>query len=133
VQVAPGQKKPGLSTLGGSEIKTIYEKNKEIKTERRVKSVAMSKKSITLTEARANLKMVMDDVCKNHAPTVIVRRDGEPAVMLSLADYNSMVETLYLLGNVNNARHLAESITQLKAGSSAGRQFLKERKNGEHA
>jgi antitoxin YefM len=91
----------------------------------------MSKKSITLTKARANLKTVLDDVCQNHAPTVITRQDGEPVVMVSLADYNSMVETLYLLGNVNNVWHLTESIAQLKAGSGAVRQFLKEQENGD--
>jgi len=86
---------------------------------------------MTLTEAQTNLKTVMDDVCQNHAPIVIVRQDGEPVVMVSLADYNSIVETLYLLGNVDNALHLTESIAQLKAGGGAVRQFLKERKTGE--
>ncbi|MGZ8941224.1 MAG: type II toxin-antitoxin system Phd/YefM family antitoxin [Methylobacter sp.] len=91
----------------------------------------MSQKSIPLTEASANLKTVMDDVCQNHSLTIITRQDGEPVVMVSLADYNSVMETLYLLGNVNNARHLAESIAHLKAGRSAVRQFLKKRENGD--
>ncbi|MGZ4953531.1 MAG: type II toxin-antitoxin system Phd/YefM family antitoxin [Methylobacter sp.] len=91
----------------------------------------MSKKSITLTEAHANLKTVLDDVCQNHAPTIITRQDGKSVVMVSLADYNSRVETLYLLGNANNVKNLAESIAQLKAGRSAVRQFLKERKKGD--
>jgi antitoxin YefM len=90
----------------------------------------MCKKSITLTKARANLKTVMDDVCQNHAPIVITRQDGEPVVILSLADYNSLEETLYLLGNVSNAKHLMESMAQIKAGGGAVRQFLKERENG---
>jgi antitoxin YefM len=51
--------------------------------------------------------------------------------MLSLADYNSVMETLHLLGNANNARHLTESIAQLKAGRGAVRQFLKEPENGD--
>lgn len=93
----------------------------------------MSKKSITLTEASTNLKTVMDDVCQNHAPVVITHQDGEPVVMVSLADYNSMMETLYLLGNANNARHLMKSIAQNEAGSDAVRQFQRERKNGVHA
>lgn len=90
----------------------------------------MSKKYITLTEASANLKTVMNDVCQNHAPVVIPCQDGEPVVMISLADYNSIMETLYLLGNVNNARHLTESIAQHKAGRGAVRQFQRKRKNG---
>ncbi|MGZ5043199.1 MAG: type II toxin-antitoxin system Phd/YefM family antitoxin [Methylobacter sp.] len=79
----------------------------------------MFKKSITLTEACTKLKTVVDDVCKNHAPTVVTRQNGEPVVMVSLADYNSMVETLHLLGNASNARHLTESIAKLRVGSGA--------------
>lgn len=73
---------------------------------------------LTYSEARANLKTVMDDVCKDHTPTVITRASGGHVVMLSLADYNSIEETLHLLGNVNNAVHLRESIAQLRAGKA---------------
>jgi antitoxin YefM len=86
----------------------------------------MSKKSMTFAEAQADLKKVMDDVCKDHTPTVVTRSSGGHVVMLSLADYNGIEETLHLLGNVNNARHLAESIAQLKAGRSQRRQAVPE-------
>jgi antitoxin YefM len=36
--------------------------------------------------------------------------------MLSLADFNSIEETLYLLGSPKNASRLLESFEQLKAG-----------------
>ena len=45
---------------------------------------------LTFSEARAGLKTVMDDVCKDHAPTVITRVSGEHVVMLSLSDFNSI-------------------------------------------
>ncbi|MSP28539.1 MAG: type II toxin-antitoxin system prevent-host-death family antitoxin [Methylococcales bacterium] len=80
---------------------------------------------LTFTEARASLKTVMDDVCKDHAPTVISRVNGEHVVMLSLADFNSMTETMYLLGSANNASRLMESIAQLKAGKSQPREFIR--------
>ena len=35
---------------------------------------------------------------------------------MSLEDYNSMAETVYLLGNEKNAAWLRESIAQHKAG-----------------
>lgn len=71
---------------------------------------------LTFSEARASLKTVMDDVCKDHEPAVITRVNGEHVVMLSLADYNSIEETMYLLSSTKNASRLMESIAQLKAG-----------------
>ncbi len=79
---------------------------------------------LTFTEARASLKTVMDDVCKDHAPTIISRVNGEHVVMLSLADFNSMKETIYLLGSANNASRLMESIAQLKAGKAQPRDLI---------
>ena len=50
---------------------------------------------LSYSEARANLKKTMDAVCEDHAPTVIARQGGESVVIMSLADYESMEETLY--------------------------------------
>jgi len=44
--------------------------------------------------------------------------------MLSLADFNSMTETMYLLGSANNASRLMESIAQLKAGKAQQRDLI---------
>ena len=79
---------------------------------------------LTFSEARAGLKTVMDDVCKDHAPTVITRVNGEHVVMLSLSDFNSIEETLYLLGSAKNASRLMESIAQLKAGKVQIRELV---------
>lgn len=73
---------------------------------------------LTFTQARAGLKQAMDDVCRDHEPTVITRQRGEPVVLLSLEDYNSMAETMYLLGTEANATRLRQSIAQHKAGKT---------------
>lgn len=78
---------------------------------------------VTFSEARARLKAVMDDVCTDHSPTVITRQSGEAVVMLSLADFNSIEETLYLLCSRNNTNRLLESIEQLKAGKAQNREL----------
>ena len=80
---------------------------------------------LTFSEARAGLKAVMDDVCTDHSPTIITRQSGEAVVMLSLADFNSIEETLYLLGSKNNANRLLESIEQLKAGKARKRELYR--------
>jgi len=83
---------------------------------------------LTFSEARAGLKTVMDDVCKDHAPTVITRVSGEHVVMLSLSDFNSIEETMYLLGSAKNASRLMESIAQLKAGKAQSRELIRNEK-----
>jgi antitoxin YefM len=83
---------------------------------------------LTFSEARAGLKTVMDDVCKDHAPTVITRVSGEHVVMLSLSDFNSIEETLYLLRSPKNASRLMESIAQLKAGKAQIRELISNEK-----
>jgi antitoxin YefM len=79
---------------------------------------------LTFSEARAGLKSVMDDVCTDHTPTVITRVNGEHVVMLSLADFNSMTETMHLLGSAKNASRLMESIEQLKSGKAQPRELI---------
>jgi antitoxin YefM len=71
---------------------------------------------ITYSSARQNLAGVMDAVCDSRAPVVITRQKARPAVLMSLEDFNSMQETLYLLGNPANAEHLRKSLADIDAG-----------------
>lgn len=73
---------------------------------------------LTFSEARAGLKQAMDDVCRDHKPAVITRQRGEHVVLLSLNDFNSMEETMYLMGTPANASRLTRSIAQHKAGKA---------------
>lgn len=73
---------------------------------------------ITFSQARAGLKQTMDDVCRDHEPAVITRQRGDHVVMLSLDDFNSMAETMYLLGTEPNATRLRRSIALHKAGKA---------------
>ena len=73
---------------------------------------------LTFSEARAGLKQALDDVCRDHEPTVITRQRGEHVVLLSLEDFNSMNETMYLCSTASNASRLQASIAQYKAGAA---------------
>jgi len=79
---------------------------------------------LSFSEVRASFKAVMDGVCKDHAPTVITRVSGEHVVMLSLADFNSMQETMHLLSSAKNASRLMASIAQLRAGKARPRELI---------
>lgn len=68
--------------------------------------------AITYTQARKNFTQTMNRVCKDHAPLIITRQAEEPVVMISLEDYNSIEETLYLLRSPRNAQRLLEALQQ---------------------
>jgi len=69
---------------------------------------------VNFSDARSNLKSILDRVCADHTPVVISRQNGEHVVILSESDYNSMAETFYLLGNKKNADRIRSSINQGK-------------------
>jgi len=73
-------------------------------------------KTVSYTKARNELARTMQEVIDDHAPVIITRQDKDSVVMLSLADYESMVETNYLLQAPANARRLLKSIDQADAG-----------------
>ena len=73
---------------------------------------------INFTEARNNLKSVLDKVVDDANVTIIARRDAPDAVVMSLDTYNSIMETAYLLKSPANAQRLARSIAQHRAGDA---------------
>lgn len=85
---------------------------------------------LNFSQARASLKQTMEDVCRDHEPAVVTRQRGEPVVVMSLEDYNSMMETLHLLREPANAERLRESIGQLEAGESFTRELITNGKKG---
>ncbi|MDI1605454.1 type II toxin-antitoxin system Phd/YefM family antitoxin, partial [Staphylococcus aureus] len=48
----------------------------------------------------------------------VTSTDDKNVVIMSESDYNSMMETLYLQQNPNNAEHLAQSIADLERGKT---------------
>lgn len=81
-------------------------------------------KIVTYSEARSALKTVLDRVHDDADVTVISRRDGADAVVMSLDHYQSLMETMHLLGAPANAAHLAKSIAQHKSGKATRRALI---------
>ncbi|MBC8257420.1 MAG: type II toxin-antitoxin system prevent-host-death family antitoxin [SAR324 cluster bacterium] len=79
---------------------------------------------IPYTKARANLAKTMEQVCDDHTPITITRRNKPPVVMVSLEDYHAMDETAYLLRGTKNAELLLESVTELKSGRGLKKELL---------
>jgi antitoxin YefM len=76
---------------------------------------------VNFSEARNNLKQVIDQVVADADVAVISRRDAADAVVMSLETYDSWLETVHLLKTPANAAHLAKSIEQLRKGRSKER------------
>jgi len=65
----------------------------------------------------------MDEVCDDHSPTIITRKNQRSVVMISLEDYEALEETAYLLRSPKNARRLLESIVELESGGGTEREL----------
>jgi antitoxin YefM len=68
------------------------------------------------SEFRNELKKYLDSVEDNNETLVIKRKTGKGTVMISLDEYNSIMETMHLLSSKKNADRLYESIEQMKEG-----------------
>ena len=74
---------------------------------------------LSYSDTRARLKEVMDRVVADREPVLVTRKRGEAVVMVSLADWNAMEETLHLTSSPANASRLAAAIEQLDAGGGS--------------
>jgi antitoxin YefM len=68
---------------------------------------------LNYTTLRKNLKAILDSVVEDHE-TVIINRGNENAVLISLDEYNSWKETMYLLSTEANRRRLSNAIDRDK-------------------
>ena len=78
------------------------------------------------TEFRTGLKNYLDNVENNNETLIIKRGSGKGAVLISLDEYNSIMETLHLLSSKKNAKRLFESIEQMKTGKRAQHKLIEE-------
>jgi len=70
------------------------------------------------SEFRLGLKGYLDKVENDNETLIIKRKSGAGSVLISLEEYNSLLETMHLLGSKKNADRLFESIQQMKSGQT---------------
>ncbi len=78
------------------------------------------------TEFRTQLKKFLDEVENNHETLIIKRKSGKGTVMISLDEYNSIMETVHLLSSKANADRLYESIQQMRNGETVVRDLIED-------
>ncbi|WP_333354707.1 type II toxin-antitoxin system prevent-host-death family antitoxin [Microcoleus sp. N3A4] len=75
----------------------------------------MMSTEITYTEAEANLKNLCDRAVETGELIVITRPNGKNAVLISEAELESLLETLYLLRSPANATRLFAALKRAKS------------------
>ncbi|MFP4195098.1 MAG: YoeB-YefM toxin-antitoxin system antitoxin YefM [Desulfobacterales bacterium] len=81
-------------------------------------------KAIPYSIARQNLAKTMEQICEDHFPVIITRKNNSSVVMMSLEDYEALEETAYLLRSPENARRLFESVAELEHGRGTERELI---------
>lgn len=83
-------------------------------------------KAANFTEFRTKLKQYLDEVENNNETLIIKRGSGKGAVLLSLDEFNSILETVHLLSSKTNADRLYESIKQMKSGKKVIKKLIED-------
>lgn len=66
--------------------------------------------ALSYTKLRNQLSDVMNQVCQDHDPVIITRQKNPSVVVMSLEDYNAIIETAYLLQSPKNAERLNQAV-----------------------
>ncbi len=75
--------------------------------------------AISVSTLRSEMKKHMDCVIESDEVIIVTRgKDEQPVVLMSMQEYNSLMETDYLLSTENNRKNLEESIKQMQAGET---------------
>jgi antitoxin YefM len=73
-------------------------------------------KVVPFTEARTHLTELLDDVERVHEHVVITRNGRPAAIVMSQAEYDSLIETLEILGDHKLLADLAARDEDVAAG-----------------
>ena len=81
---------------------------------------------MTTRQVSHDLDGLIDRVIADVQPTILCNDKGRKAVLISLDEFSAWQETLYLLSNPVNAKHLLDSIQSAKAGKVFERDLIEE-------
>lgn len=70
--------------------------------------------AVFYSQARNNLRSLIDNVCDDFDEYIITTKDNKSAVLISYDEYSAMKETMYLLSSKTNRDRLGEAIEQIE-------------------
>jgi len=71
---------------------------------------------VTYSDFRKNLKENLDNICDNKDLLIVARPHNKNVVVISLDEYNSWKETMYLSSTSNNRKRLEDAIRNTELG-----------------
>jgi antitoxin YefM len=70
----------------------------------------------TYTQARANLKALLDEVAENREQVIIRRRGGDDVALIAADELRGLIETAHLLRSPRNAQRLMAALRRAQRG-----------------
>ena len=70
--------------------------------------------AVFYSQARNNLRTLIDKVCDDFDEYIITTKDNKSAVLISYDEYSAMKETMYLLSSKDNRDRLLDAVDQIE-------------------
>ncbi|MCD8140897.1 MAG: type II toxin-antitoxin system prevent-host-death family antitoxin [Planctomycetaceae bacterium] len=80
--------------------------------------------AINYTTAREHFKKYCDAAVHDSETIIVTRKQDENVVILSEAEYNNLMENLYIRSDTADYERLLKSIDQLKRGKGTKRELV---------
>ncbi|WP_367295535.1 type II toxin-antitoxin system Phd/YefM family antitoxin [Levilactobacillus yonginensis] len=85
----------------------------------------------TFARFRKEMKRFVDQVTDDYEAIIITRKNKRNAVLISVEEYNNLLESRYVLNKPENLAWLQESLIQVNAGKVATHTLLTEQEVAE--
>lgn len=81
-------------------------------------------KALFYSQARNNLRSIIDKVCLDFDEFLITTKDDKQAVLISYDEYNSLKETLYLLSSKTNRDRLLDAVDEIESNQFTPKELV---------
>ena len=81
---------------------------------------------LNYTDFRKDLKSSLDKVSNDEEIIIVSRSKNKNVVVISLREYNSLRETMYLLSTEKNRKRLRQSITEMEKGKFSSHSLIED-------
>ena len=70
--------------------------------------------AVFYSQARNNLRSIINKVCTDFEQFIVTTKDNQSVVIMSSEEYSAIKETMYLLSSKNNRERLLDAVEQIE-------------------